>query len=193
LSDIDASKTRILEFVRTAVEQDEGALEQRDEKTFRLSPGGSHQPLVCTLDRDLAQNDEEVELIGIDHPLVNRLMNRWRKTEADAIGSVVKLDLGQDVILTMWLVQAYGTGTDVGTYVIPLAVDFDGKRVPAVEKRYSECFRGVPGKSRLGFEARQRLLHDFVDPTLQRELGHRGIAARTTGYSAEMIAWIEII
>lgn len=192
-ADIDESKARVLEFVRTAIEQDGGALDQLDDKTFRVTPGGSTLPFVCTLDRDLAQRDEQIELIGIDHPLVSKIMTRWRKTGPNDIGAVVKLDLGHDVVLTMWLVQAYGTGTDAGTYVIPLAVDYDGKRVPTVEKRYAECFHGTPSKSCLDFETRRRILHDFVDPTLQRELGHRGIAGRTTGYSAEMIAWIEII
>ena len=192
LSDIDASKARILEFVRIAVEQDGGSLDQIDEKTFRLSPGESAQPFVCTLDRDLAQSDEQIELIGIDHPLVSKAMNRWRKAGLEDIGAAATVGVGQDVVLTMWLVQAYGTGADAGTYVIPLAIDHDGKRVPAVEKQYTECFHGMPGKSHLGFDERQRLLHEFIDPTLQRELGHRGIAARTTGYSAEMIAWIEL-
>jgi len=192
LSDIDASKARILEFVRNAVEQDGGLLEQMDDKRFRLTPSDSATPFVCTLDRDLAQRDEQLDLIGIDHPLVSKIMTQCRKTDPDDIGTVVNLDIGEDVVLTMWLVQAYGTGADVGTYVIPLAVGHDGKRVPAVEKRFTECFSGIPGTSRLVFEERQRVLREYIDPALQRELGHRGIAAHNTGYSTEMIAWVEI-
>ena len=192
LSDIDASKTRILEFVRNALELDGGGLERLDEKRFRLRPDDSSSPFVCTLDRDLAQRDEQLELIGIDHPLVSKIMAQWRKAVPSDIGTVVNLDCGQDVVLTMWLVQAYGTGADAGTYVIPLAVDHDGKRVPAVEKRFTECFHGMPGNSKLTLEDRKRILRECVDPTLQRELGHRGIATRNTGYSMEMIAWIEL-
>lgn len=193
LSDIDASKKRILDFVRTAVEQEGGSLDWVDDKRFRLISGDSASPVVCTLDRDLAQREEKIELLGIDHPFVSKIMTHWRMASPVAVGTAVQTELGRDMVLTMWLVQAYGTGADAGTYVIPLAVDHDGKRAPAVEKRFTECFHGAPGTPRLALEDRQKLLREHIDPMLQRELGHRGIAGRTTGYSAEMVAWIELV
>jgi superfamily II DNA or RNA helicase len=192
LSDIDASKGRILEFLRNSLTLNGGCLEQVDEKTFRLRSDASSDAMLCTLDRDLAQNDDQLVLIGIDHPLVSKLISQWRTVAPKDLGVAVNLNLPQEVVLTVWLVQAFGAGADAGTYVIPLAVSHDGRRVPALEKRFAECFHGVPGVSRLTTNDRHQLLREHVEPALQRELAHRGIAARHTGYSAEMLAWVEV-
>jgi len=192
LADIDASKSRIVEFIRNALATDQGEYEQIDEKRFRIREGGSSHVLECTLDRDLAQNDDQLELMGIDHPLVSKMMDQWRKTDASRIGTAVNIDHGQEVVLTLWLIHAYGASKDTGTSMIPLAIDSEGKRVPAIEKRYSECFRGQPGHSSMTQDDRKRMLHESIEPALQRELGHRGIVSRASGYSADMVAWVEI-
>ncbi|MEM6504459.1 MAG: SNF2-related protein [Planctomycetota bacterium] len=192
LSDIDSSKQRIIDFLSVAITRDDGKFEMLDGKRFRIRPSGSNHSSICTLDRELAQSDDQLELMGIDHPLISRLMTRWRKLEAAVIGSSVDLNFGQNVVLTLWLIHAYGTNADAGTYVIPLAIDMDGKRVPAIEKKYGECFRANACQSGLTPEDRRRTLSELIEPTLQRELGHRGIASPASGYSAEMIAWVEI-
>ena len=148
--------------------------------------------MACTLDRELAQSEDSLDLIGIDHPLVSQVMSRWRNASPHDVGAVVNMGLGQDAVLTMWLVQAYGKGSDAGTYVVPLAVDLEGKRVPTVERRFGECIQCASATSTIDPSERQRILHKHVDPALLRELGHRGIAARSTGYSAKMLAWVEV-
>jgi len=133
-----------------------------------------------------------LELIGIDHPIVNEFVGHWRKTPPETIGAAVNMGLGQDAILTLWLVQAFAKGTDSTTHVIPLVLDLEGKRVPTVEKRFRDCFEGKPSKARLDISERQRILRDHIRPTLQRELSHRGIATRDKGYSTEILAWVEL-
>lgn len=39
---------------------------------------------------------------------------------------------------------------------------------------------------------RERLLAEAIEPTLQRELGHRGIAALDKGYATELVGWVEV-
>jgi hypothetical protein len=39
---------------------------------------------------------------------------------------------------------------------------------------------------------RETLLAEAIEPTLQRELGHRGIAAMDKGYATELVGWIEV-
>jgi superfamily II DNA or RNA helicase len=192
LSDIAASKTRIVEFLRLAVEVDGGELHPVDEKRFHLRVCESDVPLTCTLDRDLAQSEDDLDLIGIDHPIMNQFFARWRRTSPEGLGTVADMRLGQDAILTVWLVQAFGKGTNSGTHIIPLALDLEGKRIPTIEKRFREYFHGKASISRLETSERQEILRDFVNPTLQRELAHRGIAARDKGYSTEMLAWVEV-
>jgi hypothetical protein len=39
---------------------------------------------------------------------------------------------------------------------------------------------------------REKLLAEAIEPTLQRELGHRGIAATDKAYATELLTWIEV-
>jgi len=64
--------------------------------------------------------------------------------------------------------------------------------VPALEKQYRDCCRASSGPVRLQLPERSRLLHEHVEPTLQRELDYRGIASPESGFSTELLAWIEV-
>ena len=158
---------------------------------MRLSINGK-PPLLCTLDRDLAQADETVELLGIDHPLMNALLSRWQSAPADRAGATAKVGLARKAVLTLWLVQTYGRGNDAGTHLVPVAVDADGKRVPALEKQYPSCFAAPSGSVQFSPNEREKLLAEAIEPTLQRELGHRGIAAMDKGYATELVGWVEV-
>jgi hypothetical protein len=41
-------------------------------------------------------------------------------------------------------------------------------------------------------EERLEMLHRSIEPTLQRELRHRGIMADEGSFTAELLTWIEI-
>jgi hypothetical protein len=180
-----------VEFVRAALAVDGGRVDVIDSGRMRLSINGK-PPLVCTLDRDLAQSDETVELLGIDHPLMSALLARWRAAPADCAGATAKVGLARKAVLTLWLVQTYGRGNDAGAHLVRVAVDADGIRVPALEKQYQSCFAAPPGSVQFSQNEREKLLAEAIEPTLQRELGHRGIAATDKAYATELLTWIEV-
>lgn len=190
-ADIDDSKRRIVEFLRSALQVDGGDLQSVDDRRIRVTVNGDPS-MVCTLDRDLAQQDDGLELLGIDHSLMNRLLTHWQSASAEAAGAAAATGLGRKAVLTVWLVQAYGRGNDGGTHLVPVAIDADGKRVPALEKQYQSCYSATPGPVQFDRDERRRLLTECIEPTLQRELSHRGIAATDKGYSTELISWLEI-
>ncbi|MFH1636166.1 MAG: helicase [Chloroflexota bacterium] len=193
LADIDESKFRILEFLRQALPGEGGSLTRIDEKRFAISMNSAGAPVTCTLDRELAQQDDSLILMGIDHPMMNTLIKRWKTASPDILGATGRMNLDCPAVLTVWLVQSFGRGSDAGSQVIPIAIDSDGKRVPSLEKQYQACFSASPGHPSLEPEKRFHLLHDYVEPTLQRELRHRGIASPEKGYSTELLAWVEIV
>ena len=192
LADIDESKSRILEFLKQALHGEGGSLRQIDEKRFAVNLNGAGDPVVCTLDRDLAQEDDSLVLMGIDHPIMNTLIQRWRTATRDILGATAGMGLDYPAALTVWRVQSFGSGSEAGTHVIPIAVNTGGRRIPSLEKQYRACFSASPGQPSLEPEQRFRLLHDHVEPTLQRELLHRGIASPEKGYSTELLGWVEI-
>jgi hypothetical protein len=192
LADIDKSKTRIINFLRASVDNKGGIFRQIDDLRFELTFDPHIEPVISILDRDLAQNDDSLTLIGIDHPIINKLIEQWREADPATLGATASMNLEQTTVLSIWLVHSFGTGADTGTYLIPLAVDHEGKRVPSIEKQYLDCFQASPGQSILDHPTRQHLLHEHIEPTLQHELGYRGIASPERGYSTELLTWVEI-
>jgi hypothetical protein len=65
--------------------------------------------------------------------------------------------------------------------------------MPALEKQYQSCFAAPRGSVQFTGPERERLLTEAIEPTLQRELGHRGIAERDKGYATELVGWVEVI
>ena len=191
LANIDESKARIMEFVRSGVEYSGGSFRTIDELRFEITEDANSAPMLCTLDRDLAQQQEQLELIGIDHPLVNRLLSRWRSAEPSILGAAAAVGVGKPVALSLWLVHSFGARQDAGSHLVPIAVDGTGKRVPSVEKQYRDYFQASAGPPQFQPNQRVALLHEHIEPMLQRELGHRGIAKPDKGYSTEMLVWIE--
>ncbi len=192
LADIDESKARIVEFLRAAVETNGGSYRKLDQLRFELELDGNSTPVVCTLDRDLAQANENLELIGIDHPIVERLADQWRQADPNRLGATAAIGHDHSGVLSVWLVHSFGSNQDSGAHIVPIAVDKEGKRIPSVEKQYRECFQASIGREQFQPSERTELLHRHIEPTLQRELGYRGIATPEKGYSTELLAWIEV-
>jgi len=143
------------------------------------------------VDDELAK--QKIELMGLDHSVMVQLLNRWRSEKPEAVGACAKVSgLRHRGILTVWLVQTFGNGTEVSTHLVPIAVDELGQRIPTVEKQYRDYFGQSERAS--GFDARERnqLMIDSVEPALQRELNHRGLATATGGYATELLVWIEM-
>jgi hypothetical protein len=137
----------------------------------------------------------EVERILADLKL--RLMRRLDEEQLasaspSGIGAVAKGGLEQPVTLSVWWVQSFGGGSGTGAYIIPIAVDPEGKRVPAIEKRYRDVFRTPAAHPVFQPSERIELMHRHIEPTLQRELSYRGIASPEKGCSSELVAWVEI-
>jgi len=191
LADIDESKSRIFDFLNQSLKVNGGSIQEIDDKRFAVALDENSAPVPCTLDRELAKNDDSLGLMGIDHPVMMALAQTWRNAPANAIGAAAKLDVGSPTVLSVWLVQSFGKGTDGGTHVLPIAVDREGMRVPSIERRYRECFSAPIGEPFLESGERDKILNEFLEPTLQRELGHRGIASPEKGYSIELLAWLE--
>lgn len=192
LANIDESKARIIDFLHAAVECKGGRYRQIDEQRFELTLDSNSSPIACTLDRDLARDDDSLVLIGIDHPIINQLSKQWQEIDPVILGATAIMGLEQPVAICIWLVHSFSSGSDAGTHLVPIAVCKDGKRVPAIEKQYRDCFNAPSGQTTFNQVERSNLLHEHIEPMLQRELGHRGIANPEKGYSTELLVWVEV-
>ena len=112
--------------------------------------------------------------------------------------NTVIFDLGGVLVWTEWerftgpVAEMTTVEREHRSLVHPLSVDLNGKRVPQLDREGIELLKRLPGQSSLSAERRRALLHDTLEPMVQRELHHRGLIPENGGYSAKLIGWVEV-
>lgn len=187
--DVAAGIKRLVRFVRDAVDQGQ-RLRQIDEHTFALETDSATLTRFTT-DRDAAQSQEGLELLGLDHPLVQRLLHRWKSVSPEDLGAAVQSDGNPSFVLTWWYVQAHGSQNEVRSYLLPMAIDHSGLRLSSLEDNPISVFRLSPAKPTLTAGQRLSMLQTHLEPMLNRELIHRGLATDKGGISTALVGWIE--
>jgi hypothetical protein len=111
----------------------------------------------------------------------------------EEIGIAVSGDVDEPVLLSLWLVEASAGKGERRVVMQPIAVKQDGTRLPAVERLCEKYLQTPPATPTFQPEQRIDLFARVVEPTLQRELKHKGAANGDGSYSAELIGYVEII
>jgi hypothetical protein len=128
----------------------------------------------------------------LDHPLLQEELGRWQSVPPEEIGVAVKGDLADPVLLSLWMIEASGKNGERRVVVQAIAVKQDGSRVPSVERQSERYMQSSPSNPAFSPEQRIELFSTAVEPTLQRELKHKGAANGDGSYSAELIGYVEI-
>ena len=118
-------------------------------------------------------------------------LKRWQDLEPEMLGVAVDGDDGPAAV-SWWLVHSIGENSQQHTFVRPLAVNADGTRVPKLERDGPDLLRRPPNGACFSPERRRELLHDVLEPMLQRELQHRGFVPEGGSFRARLIGWAEV-
>ncbi len=191
-SDTTEGMGEIVRFLRAAVEEDGNSLVEAGDGMLVVTNGGSGQPearLTTSREQSLARSD--VDLLGLDHPLVVDYMTRHRAVPAQEIGVRVSAGDHRTGVLSLWHVTTQGDRGEIRTTILPLAVDFQGQRIPAWDRQIDALFQRpyAPGDHRPPAD----LLARVLEPMIQRELLHRGVIGEKRGYDARLIGWVEVV
>lgn len=191
-SDVSSSMARLLNFFRSAAADQRLTLKTLDAETYILD--GSDTSSVCfTTNRDTATSQEGLELLGIDHPLIQHSLARWSNTAPEEIGlAVASSDTVEPAVLSLWKVATSTAGGEKRTILQPIAVSEAGTRMPAIERQHDRFWQAQAAAPRLTAQQRFDLFSSVVEPTLQRELRHKGTVNADGSYSAELIGYVEI-
>ena len=162
-----------------------------DAETYDLVTVDGVRRVRFTLSRDRATSSEDVDLMGLDHPFVQEELERWRNVPPEEIGISVSGDMDAAMFLSLWMVEVSAGNGERRTVVQPIAVKPDGTRVPAVERQFDRYFQAPFRKPASSAEQRLESFKRVVEPTLQRELKHKGAVDGGGSYSAELIGYIE--
>jgi len=137
-SDVSSSLDRLVRFLSAAVADRQQRLVKIDNETYDLVTIDGSSQQRFTLNRDLATSSDNLELMGLDHPLVQEELGRWRSVPPEEIGIAVSGDLDTPVLLSLWMVEASSGNGERRVVVQPIAVKQDGTRVPVVERQVEQ-------------------------------------------------------
>lgn len=192
-SDLSTSLDRLVRFLSAAVADRQQRLVRVDKETYDLVTMDGTRRARFTLNRDTATSREDLELMGLDHSLVQEELGRWRSVPPEDIGIAVASDFDEPVLLSLWMVEVSAGNGERRVVLQPIAVKQDGTRVPTVERQTEQYLQAPALSPRFTPEQRQELFTLVVEPTLQRELKHRGAANGDGSYSVELIGYVEIM
>lgn len=111
----------------------------------------------------------------------------------EEVGIAVEGDVEAPVLLSFWMVEVSAGKGERRVVVQPIAVKQDGTRVPAVERQCERYLHAPTTAPKFSPEQRLDIFSLVVEPTLQRELKHKGAANGDGSYSAELIGYVEIV
>ena len=195
-SNVSSSLDRLAFFLLAAMSFSVGDRQQKlvkvDDTTYDLVTTEGTCRARFTLSREAATNQDNLQLMGLDHPLVQEELGRWRSLPPEEVGIAVSGDVDEPVLLSLWIVEASAGKGERRVVVQPIAVKQDGTRVPAVERLCEKYLQAPPATPTFQPEQRIDLFARVVEPTLQRELKHKGAASGDGSYSAELIGYVEV-
>jgi superfamily II DNA or RNA helicase len=191
-SDVSTGMGRIVQFMSSSLPDRHQRLTKMDEQTYDLTAADGSRKARFTLDRDVATSQEGIELLGLDHPLVQEELGRWRSLAPEQLGLSVSSDNISPTLLSFWIVESAVANGERRITIQTIAVQPDGTRMPVVERQSGQYLNAPVAKPLLTAEERLELFKNVVEPTLQRELKHKSLATGDSSYSAELIGYVEI-
>ena len=191
-SDTSDDMGELVRFLRAGVEEDGKRLTEDAEGRLVVTSEGTNQPEIrFTTARDQSLTRTDVELLGLDHPIIVSYMNRYRNLAVQDVGVRVQSCDNRSGLVSIWYVTSQGDRGETRTTLVPLAVDFQGQRIPSWERQIDSLFQRPPATSERRPDA--NLLAEILEPMLQRELLHRGVIGERRGYDARLVGWVEIV
>lgn len=192
LSDGGEGMAALVRFLRGAAELDKKRLTDAGDGDLVLADAGTGEPqrrLTTARDRSLSR--PEVELLGLDHPLLAGYLSEHRGLPPQGLGVRVRAEDRRAGVLSIWHVTSQGERGEVRATILPLAVDFQGHRIPSWERQIEATYQRPPASG----DARPPadLLSRVLEPMIQRELLHRGVIGEKRGYDAKLIGWVEVV
>ena len=191
-SDVSAGLERLARFMRVDLESQHKAFVRVEATTYEARAHDGTVICRFTADRDMARRREDVELLGLDHRMVQEAISRNAASEPESIGAAVPGESDGPAAVSWWLVEAQGAGGERTARVVALAVDMDGVRRPPLERRADELFLRESARPAMSMGARLALVREHIEPMLNRELRHRGVVPDGGGFHAELVGWVEV-
>lgn len=186
---------RLVSFVKYASKLEGAEFKSCQADLYELALPGK-QTLQFTTDRDKALEREEVNLLGLEHPIVKTWLNRYLSLVPEERGLIgcFENDDKRAGIITIWQVSIQGQGGQNYQKIIRLGIGPDGERSVHLE-RLSKDLLKFKRSNNSGLKKEQliTLVNDHASEILHRELMHSGALPDGASYSTSLLACINIL
>lgn len=184
----------LVRFISDAASAEDETFTSRGDKLFAWIDRSARTETFLTTERELSLQKENVQLLGLDHPLVASYLRKFRDLPPEELGLCVHSPDGTEGVLAAWAVEARGDKGQVKRMIITLGADGQGKRHMAWERQPDKLWGAqVSSQNVKQSEKKLAILRDSLEPMLQRELEHRGLDKVNGGFEAKLIAWVEAV
>jgi helicase-like protein len=185
---------RLTRYMAASVARKGGKCKQISSNHFEVLHDG--MPLFrVTTDRDAAKEDEQLTLLGLEHPLIRQLFEEDRQLEGRARGLTTSYPQRQRDrgVLSIWHVQLQDASQRFIQKIIPIGLDIQGNRSRAIERLVDSFANLSPADgSPLKPATRTEFLTVILPEMLRRDLAHKGLLSSSVTLASRLLAWIEI-
>lgn len=182
----------LIQFIADAASAENETFTARGDKMFAWNRKDDQNETLLTTERELSLLKENVQLLGLDHPIVTAYLRSFRELPPEELGLSVQSPDGTEGVLAAWAIEARGDKGQVKRMIVPLAVDAEGRRHVAWERQPEKLWKSrISNDNSKQADSKLALLRDTLEPMLQRELEHRALGQVNRGFEAKLIAWVE--
>ena len=148
-------------------------------------------PLSFTTDRDLAMQYESLYLLGLEHPMISNLLNRFANAETHSRALAGKAgSIRQSGLLTIWKINTQGKDGQIHHLITRIGMSLDGTRAPWLE-HLDEALLSMEAPVSITPEEWKTVAinnKSHLQELLHRELSYCGVINTETTYAATLLA-----
>ncbi len=180
---------RLISFMTRAEKLANHEFRKKDDTLWEI--GSDSQPATLfTSDRDRALQDEKLELLGLEHPIVRDRLRAFLGLNDVSRSLIGKMDnIPGGGLLTVWKIVTNSAGGKTSQHIVRIAITSSGERAPWLERLGDRLMAMTPTAIENISTLNTSLLQskDKIQELLHRELVYSGIIAEGTDYSATVL------
>jgi len=186
---------RLVSFVQRAARLDGGEFRPRGKDVYELVLPGQ-DTLLFTTDRDKALQQEDLNLLGLEHPVVKQWLDRYTSLNPEERALIENIEGNGDEtgLITIWQVVLHGKGGQVQQRIVRLGISPTGERSPYLERLSKDLLKACPCRKGVSQdrETVSRLVNGTASELLHRELVYSGFLPEGASYSSKLLACLEV-
>lgn len=186
---------RLLRYVQAGVEQAGETIQARGPTLYEVTLNGEELQRFST-DRGTAKEDDDLSLLGLEHPIVRRLMDTHTKLGATDRCLVGRLSADGDIhgAVTIWRVESHGHRGQVQQRILTIGLTREGERCQPLERVVQHIHDLQPSEQSIFAPSRRAdLVRSALPEMIRRELVHAGVLTEETSFSAKLLGWVEVV